>query len=73
MQNREAKGFFFNSVLKRPLLLRTLLRGFGHHGREMGMEEEERAALSSFPGTPFRNAQESPAQEEQTLKKICGL
>ncbi|MGQ9705163.1 MAG: hypothetical protein ACUVS1_11435 [Actinomycetota bacterium] len=55
------------------MLLRTLLRGFGRHGEERGEEDEERAALSSLPGTVLRNAPESPAQEERTLKKICGL
>lgn len=73
MQNRETRGFFFNSVLRRPLLLRTLLRGFGHHGGERGAEDEKMAARPPLPGTPLRNAQESPAQEERKLKKICGL
>lgn len=73
MQNRETKGFFFNKVLKRPVILRTLLRGLSHHREEKGEGDEERADLPSPPGSPFQQLKGDPARGDQTLKKICGL
>lgn len=72
MQKEEAKEFFFNAILKRPVILRALLRGLSRREEE-GDEREEGAEFSSSPGVPFPHTKEEPHPQEPALKKICGL
>jgi|GEM_PF-4788654 hypothetical protein len=73
MQKKEVKGFFFNSVFKRPIILRSLLRGQGHQPREELVRGERGAGGQSNTSTPFTKGGLNAREEGDMAKRICGL
>ncbi|MBC7253251.1 MAG: hypothetical protein H5T72_04695 [Actinobacteria bacterium] len=73
MQRREAKGFFFNSVFKRPIILRSLLRGQGHQPKGEIVREEVEAGGQSNADMPFRKGVHKAREGSEKAEKICGL
>ncbi len=71
MQSGEAKGFFFNTALKRPAILRGFLRGWIARHEESGPDEARKMGVDTLAeGSTPRDAH---PREERALKRICGL
>ncbi|WP_287152925.1 hypothetical protein [Candidatus Solincola tengchongensis] len=73
MQRREAKGFFFNTVFKRPIILRTLLRGSARQPGGDNLGEGEMRDANPSPGTPFRRVDRDAREGGEVLKKISAF